>query len=206
MILDPKIQITEVSLQGTLHAIVPTTHNRASARLDRALRQMEREYGLKLTFTPDKPRNEYGDKLKNVTIKFIKPGDCPYGHPKEMGCECKKHKSDDLPKCTASEHRKRIYLESIDSEPKIGHEDNANIWLDITKEENSNLSSRNYNLHCPFCVNQIYFHPIENHGNQLNRFKKYLQKDGPATCKKCQISFKWDFDKNTVIMQNERSE
>ncbi len=193
MILDPKIQITEVSLQGTLHAIVPTTNNSAPARLDRALRQMEREYGLKLTFTPDKAKTDPG-------------------YPEHHNCKCHTEidtsLGDDLPKCTASEHTKEIFLRAIDKYPNTGHEDASEFWLDVSINKRINKTIYYYS-NCPFCEESIFGYgctdKIKKNKNPLQRF---IENVGQTVrlCPQCQISFQWDFDKNTVIMKNERSE
>lgn len=226
MLLDPKIKIIEVSLQGVLHAVVPViSNNRVIAyknapekRLNRALRQMEREYGLNLTFTPDNPGDRVTDlvsiDLKPVKTKKSLNVGCP-GYPEHHRCKCHTEidtsLGDDLPKCTARDRTKEIYLNYLRNEPEEPQNGNADLWLDIVKEENKDPDSIDewYNCECPFCsgfVSESGEWLSKNMKYPIDTFKNCLEENSPVICKSCQISFKWDFDKNIVVMRNERTE
>lgn len=206
MILDPKIKIVEVSLQGVLHAVVPVTSNNQviayknapEKRLNRALRQIEREYGLKLTFTPDKPRREY-NKIKSVMIEVD-----------EVIEEYKK--SSDLPKCKASDHTKEIYLGYLrEKEPDNIQNGNADLWFSLS-EIRIDPVDHLYGINCPFCERTLSYSDWYVHRNikdQIGNYKKTLLQctdEGRTLCESCHISFKWDFDKNIVVMRNEQTE
>jgi hypothetical protein len=137
MILNKRSKTSQVSLQGALHVVVPTTEHpyvgEAKRRLDRAFAEMTAKYGIEFEYAPSEPRDHKNESLL-VTGHgqqcYAPAGVAPNGDYVVIQCDTEgrvitsphslppdietlrtnkreKYKSDELPKCIETDNYRK---------------------------------------------------------------------------------------------------
>ncbi|MHC4489913.1 MAG: hypothetical protein ACYSW7_12210 [Planctomycetota bacterium] len=202
MILDKKHNTSEVSLQGTMHAVVPINGvgdtTQAVRRLERAMAEIGQKYGITLNIMYDYPL----DTPPLVKKEWIDR------------CRCHIEPMSDLvamPKCKATENNKANAFEGL---KRFGQwHGNADLWLTVTtgdvfKAAYTTVGYLPHNLICPFCDERVTYFNMENQDvdgkTPLDRFKSWLM-ERAGRCDSCSTSFTWDFKENEVLMTRAKS-